>query len=35
MRIGDYRALFKVYEKEKVIIVINVDVRGRIYKKNI
>ncbi len=32
MRIGDYRALFKVYEKEKVIVVINVDVRGRIYK---
>ena len=32
MRIGDYRALFKVYEKEKVIDVINVNVRGRIYK---
>ncbi len=30
MRIGNYRALFKVYEKEKVIVVINV--RGRIYK---
>jgi len=32
IRIGDYRALFKVYEEEKIIIVVNVDVRGRIYK---
>ena len=32
MRIGNYRALFKVYEEDKVIIVINVDVRGKIYK---
>jgi len=32
MRIGNYRALFKVYDEEKVIVVINVDVRGKIYK---
>jgi len=32
IRIGDYRALFKVYENEKVIIVVDVEVRGRIYK---
>jgi mRNA interferase RelE/StbE len=32
MRIGDYRALFKVYEDEKIIVIVDVDVRGRIYK---
>jgi len=32
MRIGKYRALFKVYDEEKIIVVINIDVRGRIYK---
>ena len=32
MRIGKYRALFKVYEDEKIIVVIDVNVRGRIYK---
>jgi len=32
MRIGEYRALFKVYEEEHLIIVINLDVRSRIYK---
>ena len=32
MRIGEYRALFKVYDEEKIIVVINIDVRGRIYK---
>jgi len=32
MRIGEYRALFKVYENENVIVVINIDVRGKIYK---
>jgi mRNA interferase RelE/StbE len=32
MRIGEYRALFKVYEDQKIIVVINIDVRGRIYK---
>jgi len=32
MRIGEYRALFKVYEDEKIIVVINVNVRGKVYK---
>jgi len=32
MRIGEYRALFKVYDDEKIIVVINIDVRGKIYK---
>jgi len=32
MRIGEYRALFKVYEDEKIIVVINIDVRGKVYK---
>jgi mRNA interferase RelE/StbE len=32
MRIGEYRALFKVYDDEKIIVVINVDVRGKVYK---
>jgi mRNA interferase RelE/StbE len=32
LRIGEYRALFKVYEDEKIIVVMNVDVRGKVYK---
>jgi len=32
MRIGKYRALFKVYEDEKIIVIVDIDVRGRIYK---
>jgi mRNA interferase RelE/StbE len=32
MRIGEYRALFKVYDHEKIIVVIALDVRGKIYK---
>jgi mRNA interferase RelE/StbE len=32
MRIGEYRALFKVYDDEKIIVVINIDVRGKVYK---
>lgn len=32
MRIGMYRALFKVYDDEKIIVVINIDVRGKVYK---
>ena len=32
MRIGEYRALFKVYEEQKLIVVINIDVRGKVYK---
>jgi len=31
MRIGEYRALFKVYDDEKIIVVVNIDVRGKIY----
>lgn len=33
MRIGSYRALFKVYEADSIIVVVNVDVRGKIYKR--
>ena len=32
MRIGEYQALFKVYEDEKIIVVVHIDVRGKIYK---
>jgi len=32
LRIGNYRALFKVYEQDKIIIVVKVDVRKRIYR---
>jgi mRNA interferase RelE/StbE len=32
MRIGEYRALFKVYDDEKIIVVMNIDVRGKVYK---
>ena len=32
LRIGNYRALFKVYEKEHIIVVVKIDVRGRVYK---
>ena len=32
MRIGNYRALFKVYDEERIIVVVKIDVRGRIYK---
>ena len=31
-RIGDYRALYKVKETEKIVLVANVDKRPRIYK---
>lgn len=30
-RIGKYRALLKVYEREQVIVIIKIDVRGRMY----
>ncbi|MBO8180637.1 MAG: type II toxin-antitoxin system RelE/ParE family toxin [Archaeoglobus sp.] len=33
MRIGSYRALFKVYEADSIIVIVNVDVRGRVYKQ--
>jgi len=32
LRIGNYRALFKVYEQEKIIVVAKIDVRKRIYR---
>ncbi|MGB9659944.1 MAG: type II toxin-antitoxin system RelE family toxin [Nitrososphaerales archaeon] len=32
LRIGNYRALFKVYEQEKIIVVAKVDLRKRIYR---
>lgn len=32
LRVGQYRALFEVFKKEKIIVVANVDIRGRIYK---
>lgn len=31
-RIGDYRALYKVKEKEQVILVAKIDKRSRVYK---
>ncbi|MDI6655574.1 MAG: type II toxin-antitoxin system RelE/ParE family toxin [Candidatus Hydrothermarchaeota archaeon] len=33
LRIGDYRALFKVYSDKNVIVVTEIGHRGRIYKK--
>jgi len=32
LRVGKYRALFKVYKEEKVIIVVKIDLRKRIYR---
>jgi mRNA interferase RelE/StbE len=32
LRIGKYRALFKVYDEEKTIVVAKIDLRRRIYK---
>jgi len=32
LRIGKYRALFKIYEEEKVVVVIKIDLRTRIYR---
>lgn len=32
LRIGDYRALYKVKEKEKVILVTKIDKRDRVYQ---
>ena len=31
LRVGNYRALFKVYEQEKMIVIIKLDIRKRIY----
>jgi mRNA interferase RelE/StbE len=32
LRIGNYRALFRVYDEEHIIVVVKIDVRGRVYK---
>ncbi|MEM2941799.1 MAG: type II toxin-antitoxin system RelE/ParE family toxin [Thermoproteota archaeon] len=32
LRVGKYRALFKLYEQEKMIVVFKIDTRKRIYK---
>ncbi|MEM1540999.1 MAG: type II toxin-antitoxin system RelE/ParE family toxin [Candidatus Bathyarchaeia archaeon] len=32
LRVGKYRALFKVYEQEKIIVVAKIDTRKRIYQ---
>jgi len=32
LRIGDYRALFKIYENEKIIVVVEIDTRGKAYR---
>ena len=32
LRIGRYRALFKAYKKEKIIVVVKVDLRKRVYE---
>ena len=30
-RIGDYRALYKVKHKEKIVLIVNIDKRPRVY----
>ncbi|MEM0253229.1 MAG: type II toxin-antitoxin system RelE/ParE family toxin [Candidatus Bathyarchaeia archaeon] len=32
LRVGKYRALFKVYEQEKIIVVAKIDTRKKIYR---
>ena len=32
LRVGNYRALFKVYEQEKIVVIVKVDIRKRIYR---
>ena len=32
LRMGKYRALFKVYNKERIIVVVKTDLRSRIYR---
>ena len=32
LRIGNYRALFKVYGQEKIVVVIKIDTRKRVYR---
>jgi mRNA interferase RelE/StbE len=33
LRVGDYRALFKTYSDKETIVVVDIDKRGRIYKR--
>jgi len=32
LRVGNYRALFKVYEREKIIVIVKLDIRKKIYR---
>ena len=32
LRVGNYRALFKVYTQEKIIVIVKLDIRKRIYR---
>ncbi|MEM1587311.1 MAG: type II toxin-antitoxin system RelE/ParE family toxin [Candidatus Bathyarchaeia archaeon] len=32
LRVGDYRALFRVYEREKIIVIVKIDLRRRVYR---
>jgi len=32
LRVGNYRTLFKVYEGEKIIVIVKIDTRKRIYR---
>ncbi|MEM2767958.1 MAG: type II toxin-antitoxin system RelE/ParE family toxin [Candidatus Bathyarchaeia archaeon] len=32
LRVGKYRALFKVYEQEKIIVIAKIDTRKKIYQ---
>ncbi|MBO3804026.1 MAG: type II toxin-antitoxin system RelE/ParE family toxin [Candidatus Brockarchaeota archaeon] len=32
LRVGKYRVLFRIYEEEKVIVIVKADLRSRIYK---
>jgi len=33
LRVGDYRALFKTYSEKEAIVVVDIDKRGKIYKR--
>jgi len=32
LRVGKYRALFKVYEQEKIIVIAKIDLRKKVYR---
>ena len=34
LRIEDYRALFKIYERERTIVIVKTDIRGRVYHRS-